>query len=203
MPAFSALILGSGGHAHVVASLIKPQSRIGYVVPQSTANDELTETEFFAAIGQYSSVPVYLGIGDNAIRAKLLDRLTSAGIAPATAIAPNAFVADDVEIGAGTVVCPGAVINTRAKIGRGVIINTLAGIDHDCVLGDICQIAPGVSLGGTVRMGRNCFLGIKTAVFPNTTLGNNVVVRGGSVVTRSYGDDVQIGGIPARVLKTL
>ena len=38
---------------------------------------------------------------------------------------------------------------------------------------------------------------------PGVTLGNNVVVGSGSVVTKSFGDNVVIAGNPARVIRTL
>jgi maltose O-acetyltransferase len=34
-------------------------------------------------------------------------------------------------------------------------------------------------------------------------LGNNVIVAAGSVVTKSFGDNVVIGGNPARVIREL
>ncbi|MFQ3339260.1 MAG: maltose O-acetyltransferase, partial [Colwellia sp.] len=38
---------------------------------------------------------------------------------------------------------------------------------------------------------------------PGVTLGHNVVVASGAVVTKSFGDNVVIGGNPARVLKKI
>ena len=35
------------------------------------------------------------------------------------------------------------------------------------------------------------------------TLGNNVVVASGAVVTKSFGDNVVIGGNPARIIKEI
>ena len=99
--------------------------------------------------------------------------------------------------------CPGVVVNARAVIGANTIINTLSGVDHDCVIGDHTQIAPGVSFGGTVFVGANCFFGIKSAVVPSITIGRDVTVMAGSLVTKDIGDAVQVGGVPARVVKTL
>lgn len=38
---------------------------------------------------------------------------------------------------------------------------------------------------------------------PGVTLGDNVVVASGAVVTKSYGDNVVLAGNPARVIKTI
>jgi maltose O-acetyltransferase len=38
---------------------------------------------------------------------------------------------------------------------------------------------------------------------PGVTLGDNVVVASGAVVTKSFGDNVVIGGNPATVIKAI
>ena len=38
---------------------------------------------------------------------------------------------------------------------------------------------------------------------PGVTLGNNVVVASGAVVTKSFGSNLVIGGNPARIIKTI
>lgn len=44
-----------------------------------------------------------------------------------------------------------------------------------------------------------------TLPFPQTgvTLGDGVVVGAGAVVTKSFPDNVVVGGVPARVIKTI
>ncbi|MGN1326121.1 MAG: sugar O-acetyltransferase, partial [Candidatus Spyradenecus sp.] len=40
-------------------------------------------------------------------------------------------------------------------------------------------------------------------VLPGVTIGSNVVVAAGAVVTRDVPDNVLVGGVPARILKSL
>jgi len=100
-------------------------------------------------------------------------------------VAPNAFVARD------------------AVLGDNTIVNTLASVDHDCVLGSHSQLTAGVHSGGWIRAGENCFFGIKSAVLPRVTIGDDVVVMAGALVTRSVPDGVMVNGRPARVLRHL
>ena len=87
--------------------------------------------------------------------------------------------------------------------------------------GDKCIIGPNVSIyttnhsvnpkerlnGGVgfkdVSIGNNVWIGGSTVLCPGAHLGNNVVVAAGSVVTKSFDDNVMIGGVPAKIIKYL
>ncbi len=52
-----------------------------------------------------------------------------------------------------------------------------------------------------VRIGRNCWIGAGAIILPGITVGDNVVVGAGSVVTRDLPDSVVAVGNPCRVLR--
>ena len=86
-------------------------------------------------------------------------------------------------------------------------------------VGDYCQIGPNVVLAtaghpilpelrekgyqynAPVRIGRNCWLGAGVVVVPGVTIGDNVVVGAGSVVTRDLPDNVIAVGNPCKFLR--
>lgn len=58
-------------------------------------------------------------------------------------------------------------------------------------------------MGKPITIGDNCWIGGSATIVPGVTLGNNVVVAAGAVVTKSFGDNVVIGGNPAKIIKEL
>ncbi len=58
----------------------------------------------------------------------------------------SAAIAFDATLGDGAQVMAGAVIQPAARIGRNVLVNTRAVVEHDCVVGDHAHVAPGASL---------------------------------------------------------
>lgn len=54
-----------------------------------------------------------------------------------------------------------------------------------------------------VTIGNDVWIGGSVTILPGVTLGDNVTVGAGSVVTHSFGDNVVIAGNPARVIRRL
>lgn len=54
-----------------------------------------------------------------------------------------------------------------------------------------------------ITIGNNVWIGGGAIICPGVTLGDNVVVGAGAVVTKSFGDDVFIGGNPAKVIRAI
>jgi acetyltransferase-like isoleucine patch superfamily enzyme len=54
-----------------------------------------------------------------------------------------------------------------------------------------------------IKLGNNIWVGAKVTFLDGCSVGNNSVVAAGAVVNGVYPDNVVIGGIPAKVIKTL
>ena len=59
----------------------------------------------------------------------------------------------------------------------------------------------GIEFAKPITLGDNCWVGGNAVINPGVTLGNNVVVASGAVVTKRFGDNVVIAGNPAKVIK--
>lgn len=193
-----AYIFGAGGHARVVASFL--DADVVFVTEHPQDSSVMSTEDYFARL---PGGDAYVAIGANELRQQCLERLAAAGARTPPCIAPSAWVARDARIEEGAVICAGAVIGSRASIGRGAIVNTLSSVDHDCTLGSYTQVTVGVSIAGWVRIGENCFFGTKSGVIPNKSIGDNVQVRAGSLVVADVEANVLIGGSPAQIIRRL
>ena len=197
------VLIGAGGHAGVIADACVRAGRTvaGYLAPDAGTvaglsrlggDDRLDDPAFLAAHN------FILAMGGMEVRQHVGTRLAQCRAQLATIVHPSAIVGRDVELGGGTFVAAGAVLNPGARIGRHAIINTRASVDHDCVLEDYVQVAPGATLGGGVVCGEASLIGIGAAVRQTVRIGRKVIVGVGAAVVSALPDRVVAVGVPAR-----
>jgi len=201
------IIYGAGGHGKVTFQVL---TAAGYQVSGFLDDREtlwgkkilgvkvLGGKELILKLPKQSAI---IALGDNQIRKAIFQQFLDAGFTLITAIHPSAVVHETVKIGAGTLVLPGVVINVDSKIGVNCIINTLAGVDHDCRIANHTHIAPHCALGGGVTVGEQTLVGIGSTVLPGKNIGNFVVAGAGAVVTRDVPDYATVVGVPAKIIK--
>jgi len=134
-------------------------------------------------------------------RIRISEFLEKQGLKPVGIVHQTAFIDKNVRIGKGIQVLAGAKIMYETKIGDYCIINTGASVDHECVLENGVEIAPGAVLCGCVHVGENSWIGANATILPRIKIGKNSVVGAGSVATGDVPDNVIVAGNPARVLK--
>lgn len=88
-------------------------------------------------------------------------------------------------------------------------------IGNDCLVGQYVTImdfeAHGIApdqrgnMGpiGTVEIKNNVWIGNNVTILKNTIIGNNSIVAVGAVASGHFPDNVIIGGVPARIIKTI
>lgn len=177
-------IIGAGGHGAVVADAAlaaRPGARICFFddAPQADrllglpviAGEPAAQTGFPAADWR-----VIVAIGDNHIRQTRMAALAAHGYRGATIIHPAATVSDHAEIGAGTAVLAGAIVNARARVSEGCIVNTGAIVEHDVHLGGFTHMSPGAVAAGGASIGARCWIGANAVVRQGVRIGDNVIL---------------------------
>jgi sugar O-acyltransferase (sialic acid O-acetyltransferase NeuD family) len=201
------LILGAGGHGQVVGDIVRAEKCAGRDVVLAGYLDDAKQgpggPPVHGPLRAWRDVAhdaLIVAIGNNATRRTIFDDLLRMGAAFATTAHPASTIAPDVSMGLGTMICAGVVINTKARVGRNVIVNTSASVDHHCRIADHVHIAPGVRLGGDVEVGEGALVGIGAVVIPGMRIGAWSIVSAGAVVTEDVPPNTTVVGVPARAL---
>jgi UDP-N-acetylbacillosamine N-acetyltransferase len=205
------LIWGASGHAKVVADIVRRAGAyevVGYLddvtphPPESTflGAPLYTSVASLAVLRSQGVRHLILGIGSCEARLRLASVGKGHGFSLATAVHPRSVVAEDVAMGAGTVVMGGAVVNPGTVLGENVVVNTGAVVDHDCIVEDGVHICPGARLAGDVTVGRGAWVGIGATVIEKIRIGAGAFVGAGAVVIRDVPADARVAGVPARRL---
>ena len=76
-------------------------------------------------------------------------------------------------------------------------------VHPDARVGRNCRLHPSTSIGdynGVPRLGNNVYIGPGAKIYGPVTLGDNVAVGANAVVNKSFGSNVTLGGVPARIV---
>lgn len=198
------LIIGASGHGRVVADIAMKMNRwqqIAFIdddenIKSSMGIDVIGKSnDAFTYLVDYD---IFVAIGNNKTREEIQSQFEKAGASIPILIHPSVIIGEKVEVGVGTVVMAGAVINCCSRIGEGCIVNTGVTIDHDNVIEDYVHISPGVHIAGTVVIGKGAWIGIGSVVSNNVKIISGCMIGAGSVVVR---DIIEVGafvGVPAK-----
>ena len=196
------IIIGASGHGKVVADIAVLN---GYKDIVFLDNDpEIKTCAGYPVLGPDTMTSeldgdVFVAVGNAEIRKKLMERDANRNFP--VLIHPSAVVADSSEVGVGSVVMAGTVINPGARIGKGCIINTSSSVDHDCVVGDYVHISVGAHLSGTVVVGTGTWIGTGAIVSNNVNICGECMIGAGAVVIKDIGEPGTYVGVPARKSK--
>lgn len=205
------VLLGAGGHARVLAALMRAAGhKVLGVCDPKLAMEGISRWEGLDVLGDDSAldrlppdrVALVLGVGQRArdtVREQLYADLRARGycfpalVHPSAWIAPGGVLCDGVQVMAGAVIQPGCMI------GENSIVNTRAGIDHDCRIGRDVHVAPGATLCGAVTVEDGAFIGAGATVIQGLRIGARALVGAGVTLVQDLASTTTILGCPNRL----
>lgn len=209
------IIIGSGGHAKVVADIILTREKelnedlkiIGFL-DDNFKNLKYDNIFNIPILGNLNNIDNFsnnedcffiIAIGNNEIREKISKKYKELNYY--TAIHPRSIISREVEIGRGTVVMANVVINPNSTIGKHCIINTSSVVEHDNKIGDYVHISPNATLCGGVNIDDNSWVGAGSVVRQQIHIGKDVIVGANSVVVKDIENSCIVAGNPAKKIK--
>lgn len=192
-------LFGASGHAKVIIDILKASGEnIEGLVDDNLQIDHLMDYKVLH--NRIDISPVIVSIGLNAVRKKVVEKLTGKF---GKAIHPTAIISDTVTVGEGSVIMQGAIIQSCANIGKHCIINTGASVDHECIVEDFAHISPHSTLCGNVSVGEGTWIGAGSIIIPGVKIGKWCVIGAGSVVTKDIPDGMLAVGNRCKIIKKI
>ena len=187
------LLIGAGGHARSCIDVLEEENQFeiaGLIEKgESISNESLgypvigTDDDLKVLRQQYKNALITVGqIKSPKIRIKLYQLLKELDFTLPVIVSPHAYVSKHAQIGEGSIIMHGVIINANAKIGNNCIINNRALIEHDAVIGDHCHIATGAIINGEVSVENETFIGSSAVTKQAISIGKNCVIGAGVVL---------------------
>lgn len=187
------LLIGCGGHARSLIDLIESAAdwRIHGLV--GLLDQVGSRVLGYPVIGCDDDLPALreecpaavLATGqlqDSAPRVRLAEQLEQFGFQIPVLISPHAVVSRHAQLGLGTTVGHGVIVNAGGVVGDHCIINSRALIEHDVQIGNHCHISTGVLVNGGVTIGSGSFIGSGAMIREGLNLPPLTVIGAGKRV---------------------
>lgn len=193
------IAVGGGGHCRACIDVLDAQkafSLVGIVLQRGDPRKEILgfpvlgfDENLPDLIGRISNVLIAVGqIETASVRIKLYENLLSLNASFPIIKSDLAYCSRYSEVGAGSILMHGCIINSGAQIGRNCIVNSQALIEHDAKISDHCHISTGAKINGDVSIGEGAFIGSGCVVKEGVSIGSGAVIGAGLRVMKDIPD---------------
>lgn len=207
------VLIGGGNQAHYTIDIIEKEGKYNVIGIIDSIHDIGSDRFGFKIIGrqenikqlikQYNIEGGVISIGDNWARYYVYKQICE--IVPdfkfVNAIHPSCIIANNIKLGIGIVAQAGCIFNPRATIGNFTLFSTGAQVEHDCIISDFSSISAGSVTGGYVKLGKYSAITLGVTVLDRLEIGENTVIGAGSLVLKSFPDNVLAYGNPAKIIR--
>lgn len=203
------VIIGAGTYGQVYAEYLKDiYEIIGFIDDDSQLNGVIING--YSVLGNYpflkqsisKDVSVFVPIGNNDIRVRLLKDLSNNGFATPGFIHEETNINSSVKIGKAVYILPGTYIMPYTLLGNYIMISMGVNIAHHNRINDGCFFSQGTNIGASIEMGNNAFCGIGSTIMTGVKkIGQNSLIGAGAVVIKDVPDNAVVVGNPGRIIK--
>jgi UDP-3-O-[3-hydroxymyristoyl] glucosamine N-acyltransferase len=108
-------------------------------------------------------------------------------------------IGDNVDILSNCLVARGSLSDT--VIGDGTKLDASVYVAHNVKIGRNCLLTGGARIGGTTKIGDQCWIGLNCTIKQKVRIENNAIVGAGAVVLHDVANGDIVAGVPARSIK--
>ncbi|MCP4370161.1 MAG: acetyltransferase [Deltaproteobacteria bacterium] len=190
------IMIGNSITAEILYDLIKDDSR--YQVEAFSVDEEfITEKKLLGldviALENLASmydtliykIIIAVGYGNiNRNREALFHKVNNFGFETITYVHQDAKIFSK-ELGKGSIIMPGAVLEPYTKIGANTVIWSNCTIAHHAVIEENCWIASGSVVSGEARIGKNTFMGVNSTIVNKVTVSEYNIIGAHTLVSKN------------------
>jgi len=141
-------------------------------------------------------------IGTVEARGRVCEMIEARGGRFVTLAHPAAFLAPDAAIGAGCIVFPSALIDTKCVVEDHVTLYYGSKIGHDAVVSRWSMVLPNAMVGSGSVLGRGVTMATNSFSMNGIHVGDFATVGANSVAVRDVPPRTTVFGVPGRPLRT-
>ncbi|NOU18344.1 MAG: NeuD/PglB/VioB family sugar acetyltransferase [Bacteroidales bacterium] len=208
------VLFGGGTHVRYCIDIIEKENKyniVGITDPYLEVGTKIMgyyiigkQEELKSLIKKHNIEAGIITIGDNWTRKIVLDEILN--IDPdfefVSTIHPSVILGKNVNIGKGTIMMAGCIVNPNTTIGNFCFFATGAILEHDCYMGNFASISAGSLTGGKVKIGEFVAIALGVVLLDRIEIGDHTVIGSGSLVTKSIAGYVVAYGSPAKIIRS-
>lgn len=192
------IILGAGGFAREAFCWIDDRIVAGFYAPK-LYEEKLMGVKVYNELTTLRGMEFLVALGDPKARAAAVLVAEAAGLVPCRPIVHwRSTVGRYVDIGVGSILCPGVVLTTNVTIGKHCLLNLNATVGHDVIIKDYVTLSPGVNISGNCVIQDFCYIGTNASVREKTHIAACSTVGMQSGVVRPIEESGIYLGVPAK-----
>lgn len=187
------LIYGSSEFGQVIRDLafVCGYPVAGFVDDFNEGSEILGTFEKICSSHKCFDYDMALAIGYNNLGARwnVYKKVCAAGYSFPKLVHPHAYVRNLKNIGQGTFVMAGAIIDANAVLNDLVVAWPGVVVNHDSIVGENTFLSPNCTICGSVNIGANCFVGAGATIVDHVTVPNDFFIKAGALYKKKRGDD--------------
>jgi len=206
-----AIIVSAGTYAQVYSEYLSSEYEIlGYFDDDEKLTGNLINgkkvigkvNELDKFIANDLSISIFVPIGDNRQRSRLLREFEAKGYLTPSFISKNTVLHESVDIGKAVYILSGTNIMPLSTIGDFTMISSGVNIAHHNIIGTACFFSQGCNIGASINIGDNVFFGIASTITTGVkNISANSLIGSGTVVLKNVNEGEVVVGNPGRVLR--
>lgn len=146
-----------------------------------------------------ASTRLVLAHRSNSVKEQVARKVEHGGFRFQSFVHPRAYVSDNATLGVGLIINANAAIMPFSRLGNHVVVHSNVVVEHDNLIEDFANLAPGVTLAGYVHVKKGAYVHTGASVIPGMTVGEHAVVGAGATVIENVPEGATVVGVPAKV----